>query len=137
MKLFAILFFLVFHTAAVAREPLVFLVNGTDTYVSVEVAEGEPELEIPPGVCDLVAIRQLRWLRFGQEARRYNLGAIRALASRSATPLALQAGPGARLYLLPPSSTSPATSFPPQPKGFPVRPTKDKDKDKDFNLPRL
>ena len=110
-----------------AIEPTVLLVNATQTDVSVEVSAGEQVHEVLPGESKSVAVRQLRWLRFGQEAHRYNLNPVKTLAARSANPLVLQAQPDGRLYLLPMGSSVPTAKPPPQPKGFPLKPNRSAD----------
>jgi hypothetical protein len=110
-----------------AVEPTVLLVNATQTFVSVEVGAGEPVNELLPGESKSVAVRQLRWLRFGQEANRYNLAPVKALAARSTTPLVVQAHPDGRLYILPAGTSGPSQTPPPQPRGFPLKPSRSVD----------
>jgi hypothetical protein len=110
-----------------AVEPTVLLVNATQTDVSVEVSAGEPVQEVLPGESKSVAVRQLRWLRFGQEAHRYNLNPVKTLAARSGKQLVLQAQSDGRLYLLPMGSSGPTAKPPPQPRGFPLKPNRSTD----------
>ncbi len=110
-----------------AAEPTVLLVNATQTFVSVEVGAGEPVKELLPGESKSVAIRQLRWLRFGQEANRYSLAPIKGIAAHSKRPIVLQANPDGRPYVLPAGSSGPSEPPPPQPRGFPLKPNKSVD----------
>jgi len=109
---------------ALAQDKPVTLVNGSGTDIMVETPKHEPLVELLPNETKAVSFRQLRWLRFGQEAYAYNVAPIEQHARRRAKPLVLQAHTDGKLYLLPPRTTGVQPRLPPQPRGFPISPIK-------------
>jgi hypothetical protein len=114
-------------SASVAAQPDLLLVNGTVTDIIPEAVASRPSAEIAPDQSALVSLSQLKWLRFGQIAHRYDIGAIARKANSTKSSQVLQAGPNACLYLVQPSTTQPVRVLPKQPSGFPVCPSKSVD----------
>ena len=114
-------------SVASAAELRIVLINGTNTDIAVESKKGEPQVEVLPQESKVVLLQQLRWLRFGQEAHKYSIGPIVQRAKHSPASLVLQANSNGWLYVVPPGTKQPQAKLPPQPKGFPLKPTRKAD----------
>lgn len=110
-------------SAVLASGARVVLINGTVTDITVESRRDEVHNDVLPKESKLVLLRQPLWLRFGQEACKYNIGPLEQAARRTSVPLVLQAHSDGRLYLLPKGTTEWQAKPPLQPKGFPLKPT--------------
>ena len=113
--------------ASLATEVQVVLVNGTSTDIEVEAQSGKPSLEVLPHESKTVLLRQPQWLRFGQEAYKYSIGPIAQHAKVTSASVVLQAHIDGKLYVVPSGTSKPLAEFPPQPKGFPLKPTRKAD----------
>lgn len=107
-----------------AQAEPVTLLNGTGTDITVETPKHEALVELLPNEVKAVPIRQLRWLRFGQEAYAYNVASIEQKARQRTNPLVLQAHTDGKLYLLPAGTNAVQAKLPSQPRGFPISPIK-------------
>ena len=99
------------------------LVNGSGSDIAVETPKDAPAVELLPNEAKSVSLQQLRWLRLGQLAYRYNTVTLRRRIARLPRPVVLQAHTDGKLYLLPRESTTVHPKLPPQPTGFPIAPT--------------
>ena len=111
-------------SVALAGDLRVVLINGAGTDITVETKTTEAVIELLPGETKVVSPRQLQWLRFGQESYRYNVVSIKQRAAQHPGVLVLQAHADGSLYVLPSGTAKAQTKLPPQPRGFPVKPTK-------------
>ena len=124
MRFLPLLFLALAPSLVFASEVRLTLVNGTDTDITVESPDDKAQTEVLPKESKVVAFRHLQWLRFGQEAYKYNIGPIERAAKHSPNLLVVQAHTDGRLYLVPPGTPAPTLVPPPQPKGFPIKPTR-------------
>jgi hypothetical protein len=102
----------------------IVLVNGSGTDITAETEKNAPVVELLPEETKPVSLQQLRWLRFGQLAYKYNVAALQRHIARLPKPVVLQAHTNGKLYLLPQGSTSVQPKLPAQPPGFPIVPAK-------------
>ena len=100
---------------------LLFL-NAGITVVQVQADDRSIAAQLQPNTAATVSFNQPQWLRSGQKAYRYDTKPVLELRKKG-KEIVLQFGPNASLYLMPRGTSVPG-SAPPQPKGFPIRPSK-------------
>ena len=109
---------------ASAGEVRVLLLNDTNNDIAVETSGQTVQAEVRPREGKLVSLQISQRLRFGQATYEYRMSGLEALARADAAPVVLQANSNRALYVMPKGTRSPRLSLPPQPTGFPLKPTR-------------
>jgi hypothetical protein len=107
-----------------AVEIRVLLVNETSADITVESSGKTPQAEVPPRESRTVSFQGTQRLRFGRTVAEYRTAALEPLARADPAPVVLQAGSNRALSVLPKGTRSPRVAIPPQPAGFPLRPSR-------------
>lgn len=114
-KFFCGLALLLASSSTGAQLTKVELFNNTPVDLCVDHGKRTSCTEIQPGRSAVVLLGTSQWINFGMESHLY-------LFEQRNVPSPLQAERDGKLYAIPAATTLPATTLPPQPKGFPLVP---------------
>lgn len=124
MKTLLLLLLAALPWSAQALDVRVLLVNDTSSVIAVESSGKSVQAEVPPREARTVSFQGTQRLRYGRTTVEYRTSALEALARADPAPVVLQAGSNRSLAVLPKGTRSPRIALPPQPPGFPLRPSR-------------